>query len=62
MPILSTFVPYLKALIPILSVLTGLLKMGDDIAQAGNDPDSRCLVHLARRFKRCSFPDRVEAG
>ena len=62
LPILSTFVPQLKMLIPILPVLTGLLKMGDDIAQAGNDPDSRCLVHLARRFKRCSFPDRVEAG
>jgi hypothetical protein len=32
------FVPQLKVLIPILPVLTGLLNMGDDIAQAGNDP------------------------
>jgi hypothetical protein len=31
-------VPQLKILIPILPVLTGLLKMGDDIGQAGNDP------------------------
>jgi hypothetical protein len=31
-------VPQLKVLIPILPVLTGLLKMGDDIAQAGTDP------------------------
>jgi hypothetical protein len=38
LPILSTFVPQLKILIPILPVLAGLLKMGDDIAQGGNDP------------------------
>jgi hypothetical protein len=31
-------VPQLKVLIPILPVLTGLLKIRDDIAQAGNDP------------------------
>jgi hypothetical protein len=33
LPILSTFVPQPKVLIPILPVLTGLLKMGDDIAR-----------------------------
>ena len=38
LPILSMFVPQLKILIPILPVLAGLLKMGDDIAQGGNDP------------------------
>jgi hypothetical protein len=38
LPILSPFVPQLKLLIPVLPVLTGLLQIGDSIAQAGNDP------------------------
>jgi hypothetical protein len=38
LPVLSTFVPQFKVLIPILPLLTGLLEMGDAVAQAGNDP------------------------